>query len=206
MFDIGLQELVLIFVVALLVFGPKNLPQLGRSLGRAMREFRKASDEFRSTIETNLQINEPDPPPSYPSTASTFETVSAEPAAVVATESLEPVGASAGAGATGAARRPSPRRASRTSLSAAPGSFTVEPAAGSGGYRRRIACTSSGSPTLGTRGFLRAHLASPGSRPDIFFVLDTQRMMTSNMLSRTVRRPAVAPSTARARAHGGGAE
>ena len=63
MFDIGLQELVLIFVIALLVFGPKNLPQLGRSLGRAMREFRRASDEFRSTIETNLQINEPDPVP-----------------------------------------------------------------------------------------------------------------------------------------------
>ncbi len=63
MFDIGLQELVLIFVIALLVFGPKNLPQLGRSLGRAMREFRRASDEFRSTIETNLQINEPDPSP-----------------------------------------------------------------------------------------------------------------------------------------------
>jgi sec-independent protein translocase protein TatA len=64
MFDIGLQELILIFVIALLVFGPKNLPQLGRSLGRAMREFRRASDEFRSTIETNLQINEPDPAPS----------------------------------------------------------------------------------------------------------------------------------------------
>lgn len=61
MFDIGLQELILIFVIALLVFGPQNLPQLGRSLGRAMREFRRASDEFRSTIETNLQINEPDP-------------------------------------------------------------------------------------------------------------------------------------------------
>jgi sec-independent protein translocase protein TatA len=66
MFDIGLQELVLIFVIALLVFGPKNLPQLGRSLGRAMREFRRASDEFRNTIETNLQMNEPDPPPSPP--------------------------------------------------------------------------------------------------------------------------------------------
>jgi sec-independent protein translocase protein TatA len=96
MFDIGLQELVLIFVIALLVFGPKNLPQLGRSLGRAMREFRKASDEFRSTIETNLQINEPDPPPSSLSPASTFETVSAEPAAVPAPESGEPVGVSAG--------------------------------------------------------------------------------------------------------------
>src|SRR3972149_11258174 len=63
MFDIGLQELVLLFVTAPLVFGPKNLPQLGRSLGRAMREFRRASDEFRSTVETNLQINEPDPVP-----------------------------------------------------------------------------------------------------------------------------------------------
>jgi sec-independent protein translocase protein TatA len=63
MFDIGFQELVLIFVIALLVFGPKNLPQLGRSLGRAMREFRRASDEFRSTIETNLEINAPDPIP-----------------------------------------------------------------------------------------------------------------------------------------------
>ena len=63
MFDIGLQELILIFVIALLVFGPKNLPQLGRSLGRAMREFRRASDEFRSTVETNLQFDEPDPVP-----------------------------------------------------------------------------------------------------------------------------------------------
>jgi sec-independent protein translocase protein TatA len=69
MFDIGLQELVLIFVIALLVFGPKNLPQLGRSLGRAMREFRRASDEFRSTIETNLKINEPDPLPEPPPAA-----------------------------------------------------------------------------------------------------------------------------------------
>jgi len=63
MFDIGLQELILIFVIALLVFGPKNLPQLGRSLGRAMREFKKASAEFESTIRTNLQIDEIDSPP-----------------------------------------------------------------------------------------------------------------------------------------------
>src|SRR5262249_61223469 len=57
MFDIGLQELILIFVVALLVFGPKNLPQLGRSLGRAMREFRRASDEFKETIESELDLH-----------------------------------------------------------------------------------------------------------------------------------------------------
>lgn len=102
MFDIGLQELILIFVIALLVFGPKNLPQLGRSLGRAMREFRRASDEFRSTIETNLQMNEPDPPPppvidtspapnaaaseALPATASQGELGSVTPEGAVATE------------------------------------------------------------------------------------------------------------------------
>ena len=84
MFDIGLQELVLIFVIALLVFGPKNLPQLGRSMGRAMREFRRASDEFRSTIETNLQMNEPDPPPTMaPST-----TVEPSPSPLAQAEAL----------------------------------------------------------------------------------------------------------------------
>jgi TatA/E family protein of Tat protein translocase len=61
MFDIGFQELILILVVALLVFGPKRLPELGRALGRGMREFRRATEEFRSTVETNLHINEPDP-------------------------------------------------------------------------------------------------------------------------------------------------
>ena len=85
MFDIGLQELALIFVIALLVFGPKNLPQLGRSLGRAMREFRRASDEFRSTIETNLKINELDPLPD-PTPASTSTDLVTEP--VATTEAL----------------------------------------------------------------------------------------------------------------------
>src|SRR6185437_4799827 len=80
MFDIGLQELALIFVIALLVFGPKNLPQLGRSLGRAMREFRRASDEFRSTIETNLKINELDPLPE-PTPVSTSADLVTEPVA-----------------------------------------------------------------------------------------------------------------------------
>ena len=66
MFDIGLQEMLLIGVIALLVFGPTKLPELGRMLGRAMREFRRASDEFRTTVETNLHINDPDPIPQPP--------------------------------------------------------------------------------------------------------------------------------------------
>jgi sec-independent protein translocase protein TatA len=91
MFDIGLQELILIFVIALLVFGPKNLPQLGRSLGRAMREFRRASDEFRSTIETNLQINEPDPvPPLAPAPAPAEAPVGATGAEALSDAVLDP--------------------------------------------------------------------------------------------------------------------
>ncbi len=69
MFDIGFQEMLLIMVLALLVFGPSKLPELGKMIGRAMREFRRASDEFRSTVETNLKLNEIDetpPPPVYP--------------------------------------------------------------------------------------------------------------------------------------------
>ena len=62
MFDIGLQEMLLIGVIALLVFGPTKLPELGRMVGRAMREFRRDSDEFRSTVETNLNMNDLDPP------------------------------------------------------------------------------------------------------------------------------------------------
>jgi Tat protein translocase TatB subunit len=66
MFDFGgsLQEILLILVVALLVVGPKRLPEVGRMVARAMREFRRAHDEFRSTIETNLY--EPDPAPPRP--------------------------------------------------------------------------------------------------------------------------------------------
>jgi TatA/E family protein of Tat protein translocase len=61
MFDIGLQEMIIIAVIALLVFGPSKLPELGRTIGRALREFRRASDEFRSTVESNLHINDPEP-------------------------------------------------------------------------------------------------------------------------------------------------
>lgn len=63
MLDIGLQEMLVIGVIALLVFGPSKLPELGRMFGRALREFRRASDEFRTTVETNLHINDSEPTP-----------------------------------------------------------------------------------------------------------------------------------------------
>jgi TatA/E family protein of Tat protein translocase len=87
MFDIGLQEMLVIGVLALLVFGPSKLPELGRMVGRAMREFRRASDEFRSTVETNLHINEPDPPPPEPAVATAIDT----PAPTPLPSELEPI-------------------------------------------------------------------------------------------------------------------
>jgi TatA/E family protein of Tat protein translocase len=104
MFDIGLQEMVVIGVLALLVFGPSKLPELGRMVGRALREFRRASDEFRSTVETNLHINDPDPimpsPPPVDATANVLPTdvdatigdatVAADPKTVAAAEPGEP--------------------------------------------------------------------------------------------------------------------
>jgi sec-independent protein translocase protein TatA len=55
---IGIQELVLIFVVALLIFGPKKLPELGRSLGKTLGEFRRASNEIKQSIERELEQTE----------------------------------------------------------------------------------------------------------------------------------------------------
>lgn len=50
MFSIGMPELILVFVVAMLIFGPRKLPEIGRMLGKAMREFKKAADDFKEAI------------------------------------------------------------------------------------------------------------------------------------------------------------
>ncbi len=55
---IGIQELVLILVVALLIFGPKKLPELGRSIGKTLAEFRRASNEIKHNIEKELDETE----------------------------------------------------------------------------------------------------------------------------------------------------
>lgn len=52
---VGWQEMVIIFIVALVLFGPKKLPELGRMLGKAITEFRRASNELRSTFEREMQ-------------------------------------------------------------------------------------------------------------------------------------------------------
>ena len=52
---IGLPEMIFIFVLALLIFGPRKLPELGRSLGKAMTEFRRASNDLRRTMEEEMR-------------------------------------------------------------------------------------------------------------------------------------------------------
>ena len=63
MFGIGAQELAIICVVALLVFGPKRLPELARTLGRGMAEFRRASTDLRRSIELEAEPETPPVPP-----------------------------------------------------------------------------------------------------------------------------------------------
>ncbi len=56
--SIGFQELIIIFTIALLIFGPKKLPEVGRSIGKALREFRRTSDEIKEKIEEEIQVEE----------------------------------------------------------------------------------------------------------------------------------------------------
>jgi TatA/E family protein of Tat protein translocase len=53
-----MPEIIMIFIVGLLLFGPRKLPQLGRSVGRALGEFRRASNEFKRTVEDEVAAEE----------------------------------------------------------------------------------------------------------------------------------------------------
>ena len=55
---IGMPELVIIFVIALIIFGPRKLPELGKSLGRSINEFKRASNELKSTLEDEIRTEE----------------------------------------------------------------------------------------------------------------------------------------------------
>jgi len=65
-FGLGVPELLFILVLALLIFGPKRLPEIGRTLGRGMSEFRKASNELKRTINVELALDEQPEPPVRP--------------------------------------------------------------------------------------------------------------------------------------------
>ncbi len=76
--SLGVGELLLIFVVVLIVFGPRRIPEIGRTLGKALGEFRKATDDLKNTIEREVRIEELKKitPPTIEEFMTPFESVS----------------------------------------------------------------------------------------------------------------------------------
>jgi len=81
MFNMGVQELVVVFVIALLIFGPKRLPELARGLGKGLAEFRRASNDLRQSFNLDVETprQPPPPPPRAKRADSTGDPRSADP-------------------------------------------------------------------------------------------------------------------------------
>jgi sec-independent protein translocase protein TatA len=56
--SVGTPELIIIFVIALIVFGPRKLPELGKSLGKSLAEFKRASNELKNTLDEEIRMEE----------------------------------------------------------------------------------------------------------------------------------------------------
>jgi len=85
-----MPELIIIFVIALIIFGPRKLPELGRSLGKSLAEFKKASNELRNTLEEEIRIEEQKETVSKQADAAKPAGAAATPAAAAASHE-EPV-------------------------------------------------------------------------------------------------------------------
>jgi sec-independent protein translocase protein TatA len=55
--SLGMQEIIIIFIIALIVFGPRKLPELGKTIGKGLAEFKKASNELKQTWEEEVQLD-----------------------------------------------------------------------------------------------------------------------------------------------------
>ena len=82
--SVGLPELIIIFTIALIVFGPRKLPELGKSLGKSIAEFKRASNELRNTLDEEIRAEErknaaaqqppaPAPPPQLQDGSHTYD-------------------------------------------------------------------------------------------------------------------------------------
>jgi sec-independent protein translocase protein TatA len=77
--SIGMPELLVIFVIALVIFGPRRLPELGRSLGRTIAEFKRATNELQQTLEEEIRVDAQRTAPPSSTTASHTESNAAGP-------------------------------------------------------------------------------------------------------------------------------
>ncbi len=109
--NIGMQELIVIFVIALIIFGPRKLPELGKSLGKSIAEFKRASNELRNTLEEEIRVDDQQKARTASSWAPTPAQASApapapEPAAPSVAPEPAPVPAPAQTAAAPAAAQP----------------------------------------------------------------------------------------------------
>ena len=56
--SVGVPELIIIFTIALIIFGPRKLPELGKSLGKSLAEFKRASNELKHTLDEEIRLEE----------------------------------------------------------------------------------------------------------------------------------------------------
>ena len=81
--SLGVPELIVIFVIALIIFGPRKLPEIGKALGKSLAEFKKASNELRNTLEEEIRLEEQrtvtEPKAAPPTTTATASTPTVAP-------------------------------------------------------------------------------------------------------------------------------
>ena len=75
--SVGVPELIIIFTIALIIFGPRKLPELGKSLGKSLAEFKRASNELKNTLDEEIRTEERrsaerQEPPKVPGTVEPF--------------------------------------------------------------------------------------------------------------------------------------
>lgn len=77
--SIGMPELIIILVIALIIFGPRKLPELGKSLGKSINEFKRASADLQNTLEQEIKLEDQQkdrvaaPPPPAPQPGPTVD-------------------------------------------------------------------------------------------------------------------------------------